>query len=596
MARAYFDDADDDENEEGFTNKDGDPNVIDDVRLEHEFTTGYQQEIKKFIFGEDRFGAIPYGMVDRNSRRRLLRQMKKNGAYIKSVTIDQINGYELYELATPPYNIDNLTELSCENDTHYACIVAKATNIVGLGYKWKEKSKIKDARQNVEDDDIAMKKLASKLQRVTDGLDEWVENLNDNDEFNEILYKVWVDVEATGNGYLEVARNNKGEVGYVGHIAANTMRVRKERDGYIQLVQDFLMFFRNFGDKTTPDYFGRDSKPNEVIHFKKHSPKNAYYGIPDIIAAMGSVAGEKFAQEYNLDYFENKAVPRYALIIKGAKLSTAAERKILEYFRREVKGKNHGTLYIPVPAHMGQNVDVQLQAIENKVQEGSFEKYRQGNRESIAMVHRVPKSKLGIGVGVAAAREDDKTFKIQVCQPEQRRVAKKINRIVKEKTDMYGFEFESYDLLDAETNSRIHDRYIRLGVENPNETRAELGYHPRKGGDKFNDLAGETAAKIELTLAQADLADSQAGLTNESAKTAGLIPTKNQDGSVTHKPAPDIPGAPAGGAGKGGPPRKTTDGPGNHPTNPTPAADTPQGIGARGSAADKGQIPKSTRR
>lgn len=593
MARARAVDIDEDEETwDGFTDDGGNHNVIGDVRLEGELIPGYQQELKKYVFSGDRFANIPYDMVDRNSRRRLTRKMKRDGAYGKSVTIDQINGYELYELATPPYNLDQLVELSCENDTHYACSVTKAINIVGLGFKWAEKSKVKAARAEVEDDDEAMKKLSRKLQRITDSLTEWVEDLNDDEDFNEILYKVWIDVEATGNGYLEVGRKNNGEIGYIGHIPTATMRVRKERDGFIQIVQDAITFFRNFGDRTTPDYFAQDARPNEVIHFKKHSPKNAYYGVPDIIAAMSSVAGEKFASEYNLDYFENKAVPRYALIIKGAKLSAQAERKILEYFRKEVKGKNHGTLYIPVPAHMGSNVDVKLEAIENKVQEGSFEKYRSGNRESIAMVHRVPKSKLGISAGVAAAREEDKSFKLQVCQPEQRRVAKKINKIIAEKTDMYLFEFESYDLLDAETNSRIHDRYIRLGIENANEARADLGRHPRKGGDKFVDMAAESAAKIELTLAQADLADAQVDMTNESAKTAGLIPTKNADGTTTHKPAP-AKDMSSGGTGTPGRRRHTTDG---SPRNGNPLATPASETAAAGSQAAGGFQEKSTRR
>lgn len=590
MSRAKFADEEDEVAEwDGFTNDDGEHNVIDDVALEGEYESYYRQEMKKMSQEGDRFAALPYALLDRNAKRRVNREIKKKlegkgGAKTKHWEVEQINGYELYDLAIPPYNLDHLVDLSVENDTHYACITTKAINIVGLGYKWKEKSRVKEARQSVEDDDDRTQKLARKLQRVTDSLDEWIDDMNVEEDFNEILYKVWVDVEATGNGYLEVGRNRNGSIGYLGHIPSASMRVRKWHDGFIQIVQDKLTFFRNFGDLDTPDYFGKDSNPNEIIHFKKHSAKNSYYGVPDIIAAMSSVAGEKFASEYNLDYFENKAVPRYALIVKGAKLSMQAERRILEYFRKEVKGKHHGTLYIPVPAHMGSNVDVKLEAIENKVQEGSFEKYRSGNRESIAMVHRVPKSKLGIGGGVAAAREDDKTFKTQVLQPEQRRVEKKINRLVREKTDMYSFKFEEYDLLDAETQSRIHDRYLRTGIENPNEARALLGYHPRKGGDKYLDLPAESAAKTELTLAQAEVAKTQAEEIPKQTAAAQQAAKVRSDPSATR------------GGGKGGPSRKTTDGSSkNAQQTRTPAGQTPQGRGTRGTAEDRGET-KSTRR
>jgi PBSX family phage portal protein len=575
MPRATHD-LDDSDDWEGYTNDDGEHNVIDEVTLDEASESFYRTELKKMVTGNDPFSIIPFDALDKNAKRRVKYQLKKRlegqgGAKTKSWDVEQINGYELYDLALPPFNLDHLIDLSVENDTHWACISAKTTNIVGLGYKWTERAKVKEARQSVEDDDDKMMKLSRKLQRVTDSLDEWIEDLNLDLDFNEILTQVWMDVEATGNGYLEIGRMMNGKIGYVGHIPSATMRVRKWRDGFIQIVQDKLTFFRNFGDRTTADYFGKDPRPNEVMHFKKHSPKNSYYGVPDIIAAMSSVAGEKFSSEYNLDYFENKAVPRYALIVKGAKLSSQSERRILEYFRKEVKGKHHGTLYIPVPAHMGSNVDVKLEAIENKVQEGSFEKYRAGNRESIAMVHKVPKSVLGIGVGVAAAREDDKKFKVQVCVPAQRGVNKKVNRLVAEFTDMYTFELDSYDLLDAETISRIDDRYIRTGVDNPNEIRARRGMHPRKGGDKFLDLAGLDAAKIELTLAQAGQADAQAEAIPKQADAAATAAKVRSDASSTS------------GGGTTGPARQTTDGsPKNKQQTTTPAKDTAAGKATRG--------------
>jgi capsid portal protein len=544
MGRATYADDDDESEWDGFTNDAGEPNEIDEVILDEPTESFYRTELKKMVKGTDPFAYIPFDSLDKNAKRRVKYQIKKRyegqgGAKTKQWNVEQINGYELYDLAFPPFNLDHLIDLSVENDTHWACILAKTTNIVGLGYKWIERAKVKEARQAVEEDDEKTMKLSRRLHRVTDSLDEWIEELNADDDFNEILAQVWMDVESTGNGYLEVGR--------------------------------MMTFFRNFGDRTTPDYFGKDPRPNEVIHFKKHSPKNAYYGVPDIIAAMSSVAGQKFAAEYNLDYFENKAVPRYALIVKGAKLSTQSERRILEYFRKEVKGKHHGTLYIPVPAHMGSNVDVKLEPIENRVQEASFDKYQAMNRESIAMVHRVPKSTLGLGVGVAAAREDDKKFKVQVCVPAQRGVNKKINRIVKEKTDMYAFELDSYDLLDAETLSRIHDRYVRTGVNSPNEIRAYKNEHPRKGGDKFLDLAGESAAKIELTLAQA----------NTQKVTAELAPEQLEVDKKAAQVRSD-PSATAGGGTKG-PARTTTDGsPKNKQQTTTPAKDTPQGKATRG--------------
>lgn len=544
MARAELEDDDDlnlgDENEP----------VIDQVILGEEYEDTLSKEERRLNDGTDKFAKLEVS----NALAKRLRG--KGGAQTKHINPEEVDGYDWYGLARPPYNLEYLAELAVENATHAACIQTKVVNIVGLGYKWKETSKIQDARISIADDDDKITKLARKLDRAVARLDEWLEDLNEEDDFSDTLMKVWADVEATGNGYMEVGRNRDGSVGYLGHIPAPTVRVRLARDGFFQLIDrpDRMVFFRNYGDTTTNDPIGRDKSPNEIIHFKKHTPKSAYYGVPDIVAALPAVAGDKFSAAYNLDYFENKAVPRYALIVKGARLSAQAERRILEYFRREVKGKHHTTLYIPVPAPMGSNVDVKLEPLENKVQDASFSKYRDQNRADIMMVHRTPSSKIAVdGANSAGSRESDKTFKTQVCAPEQRRIEKKINRIVKEITDMYTFKFEEYDLIDEETQSRIHDRYIRLGIKNVNEIRSEKGLPPRKGGDKYLDLAAESESKIKLAEAQ--------------AQKAVLHPETTGTGSKGNSP-------------------KTTEGRGTAGTGATPKDQSSQGRDTKGTRLD----------
>jgi hypothetical protein len=170
------------------------------------------------------------------------------------------------------------------------------------------------------------------------------------------------------------------------------------------------------------------------------------------------------------------------------------------------------------------------------------------------MVHRVPPSKTAVEITGAssASRESDKTFKVQVAKPEQRRWETKVNRIIREKTDMFKFRFAEYDLIDEETMSRIHDRYIRLGVMSSNEVRAAKGQHPRVGGDKYLDLAAESEAKIELQKAQAEAALLKPVAATGSTSTTG--PAKQTtDGNKNSKTSTKTPSTqgPTGPAPKG---------------------------------------------
>ena len=225
---------------------------------------------------------------------------------------------------------------------------------------------------------------------------------------------------------------------------------------------------------------------------------NNYYGIADIIAAQNAMAGNEFAGKYNLDYFENKAVPRYIITVKGAKLSPESERKLLEFFQVGLRGKNHRSLYVPLPADSADSkVEFKMEPIEANSQESSFNVYRKSNRDEILLAHRVPISKIGLpeGVNLASARDSDKMFKEQVCRPAQDILEKKLNKIIEEKTDVLIIKFNELTLTDEDTQSKIDERYLRMQVITPNEVRIRKGMVPIDGGDTIVQLKPQQAAE-----------------------------------------------------------------------------------------------------
>jgi PBSX family phage portal protein len=410
-----------------------------------------------------------------------------------------ITGYAMFDLVQPVYNLEYLSQIYEVSTYNYAAINAKVSNIVGLGYDFVETRKTNDALDAITDDK-QLDRARRKLGKLRQDLQEWLDSTNDEDTFTETLIKVYTDLEATGNGFLEIGRTTNGGIGYIGHIPAKTMRVRRLRDGFIQLLYGKAVYFRNFGDLETesPISYTEFDRPNEVIHLKKYTPMNNYYGIPDIIAAQTALAGNEFSGRYNLDYFENKAVPRYIITVKGAKLSPESERKLLEFFQVGLKGKSHRSLYVPLPADTPDSkVEFKMEPIEAGTQEGSFNKYRLANRDEILLAHRVPINKIGVpeGVSLANARDADKTFKEQVCRPAQMKLEKKLNKIIEEKTDALLIKFNELTLTDEDTQSKIDERYLRMQVITPNEVRIRKGMIPLDGGDKVIELKPQAAAE-----------------------------------------------------------------------------------------------------
>jgi PBSX family phage portal protein len=438
-------------------------------------------------------------------RRKIGREFQKSFTGVDGTGTQQnllaqaISGYSMFDLVQPVYNLEYLSKIYEVSTYNYAAINAKTANTVGLGYSFLETRKTNDAIDAITDE-RQLERARRKLGKLRQDLQDWLDSTNDEDTFTETLIKVFTDYEATGNGFLEIGRTTRGDIGYIGHIPAKTMRVRRLRDGFIQLLYGKAVFFRNFGDTETPNVIaGGEDRPNEIMHFKKYTPMNNYYGIPDVIAAQMALAGNEFSGRYNLDYFENKAVPRYIITVKGAKLSPESERKLLEFFQVGLKGKNHRSLYVPLPADTPDSkVEFKMEPIEAGTQESSFNLYRKANRDEILLAHRVPINKIGTpeGVNLAVARDADKTFKEQVCRPAQMKLEKKLNRIIEEKTDALILKFNELSLTDEDTQSKIDERYLRMQVITPNEVRIRKGMIPLDGGDEVVNLKPQAAAEI----------------------------------------------------------------------------------------------------
>lgn len=455
----------------------------------------------------DSANAVPAG-VDANSK-----QINPGDVYY--------NGYGLFDVITPPYNLYELANFYDTSFANHAAIDAKVENIVGLGYHFVPTDKTLLSLE-MRDDEAAVARARKRIERLKIELRDWVESLNKDDSLTRTMEKVVTDFEATGNAFIEIGRKVNGDIGYVGHIPATTIRVRRLRDGFVQIIGQKVVYFRNFGANNANPVTA-DQRPNEIIHYKAYSPLNTFYGVPDIVSAMGSLVGDQLAAQYNIDYFQNKAVPRYIVTLKGARLSADAEDKLFRFLQTGLKSQSHRTLYIPLPGDSdGNKVEFKMDPIENGVQEASFKEYRKQNRDDILVAHQVPMSKLGgsEAAGNAASLAQDRTFKEQVARPAQRHLEKVINKIVREKTDILELRFNELTLTDEIAQSQILERYVRNQIMLPNEARELLDLPQRADGD------------IPLVLSSRQAADARSN-TNENRSRDRDRTNSQSDGPAT---------------------------------------------------------------
>jgi len=447
-----------------------------------------------------------------------------NGANSKELNPGAVyrNGYGMFDVITPPWNLYELANFYDTSFANHAAIDAKVENIVGLGYSF-DVSKRTMMKLESNEDPEAVARARKRIQRAKVEMEDWLDSLNRDDSFTSTMMKFYTDVQATGNGYLEVGRTTKGQIGYVGHIPSTTMRARRLRDGYVQIIGNKVVYFRNFG-ATNTNPMTDDPRPNEILHYKEYSPLNTFYGVPDIMSAISSLYGDQLASQYNIDYFGNKGVPRYVVTLKGAKLSSEAEDKMFRFLQTSLKGQSHRTLYIPLPADSDNNkVEFKMEPIENGVQEASFNEYRIRNRDDILVAHQVPLSKIGgaDSSSIAAALAQDRTFKEQVARPAQTNLEKMIKKIIREKTDILDFAFTELTLTDEIAQSQILERYVKTQVMTPNEARESLGLPQRPDGDSPFEMSPRQATDARANLAGNRSRDAERS-NNESDSTSTL--------------------------------------------------------------------------
>jgi PBSX family phage portal protein len=479
--------------------------------------------------------SVGYNNVDVNSLAyqdsALAVRSGQDGAYSKEINPGRVyrNGYGIFDVITPPWNLYELANFYDTSFANHAAIDAKVENIVGLGYDF-EVSKRTMMSLEASDNATAVEKARKRIERAKVEMRDWLESLNSDESFTHILEKFYTDVQATGNGYLEIGRTINGKIGYVGHIPATTMRVRRLKDGYIQIIGNKVVYFRNFGAKN-PNPITNDPRPNEILHYKEYSPLNTFYGVPDIMSAVSALHGDQLASQYNIDYFSNKAVPRYVVTLKGAKLSEEAEDKMFRFLQTSLKGSNHRTLYIPLPSDSDTNkVEFKMEPIENGVQEASFNEYRIRNRDDILVAHQVPLSKIGGGdsSAIAAALAQDRTFKEQVARPAQTNLEKMLNKIVKEQTDILELKFNELTLTDEIAQSQILERYVKNQIMIPNEAREVLGLPHLPHGDKPLELNPRQAADAQGNMAGNKTRDGERA--NNSSDSTATVAGRNPKG------------------------------------------------------------------
>ena len=415
----------------------------------------------------------------------------------------------------PPIDIDLLESAFILNSVHYRCCVIKAEDTTSKGYVIEPKNFDRlDAK-----DDTRLKDKTFLAQQEASRL--FMESIDGEKGSKALIDAVVKDYESIGWGAVEVIRTIGGDIANLVPVPAKELRWTT--DGYIiQVRGNKSIRFVNFGEKflfekteggegrvlkairTVETDGAKEAKKvsiaksaNELLIIKHQNNYGGAYGIPDVVASMISITNIAGIDNYLAKFFDNHAVPQYAVVIEGAdEVDNKIIQLIRHYFKKEIKGKPHTTLVLSTP----DGVEIKFEKLSADTKEASFQDTKKVCREDILIAHGVTPAQVGIintaNLGSGSGLSQAENYKNRVVIPLQKKVQDqfwgKIFGWQGLNYDLIQVRYNELDIRDYEELMEQHKAYLDRGAMTINETRRELGYPPIEGGSRaFLRLSNE---------------------------------------------------------------------------------------------------------
>ncbi|MFC7047539.1 phage portal protein, partial [Halobacteriaceae archaeon GCM10025711] len=400
------------------------------------------------------------------------------------------------------------------NPTHAKCVFSKSRNVAGYGLEIVP-------HPDVENPDESQRTIAEDFWFSEDSTWQVGPVSSERSTPADVLEMAWTDYEAIGWLSIELLTSTDGTPTGLAWVPAMTIRRRRDEPGYVQLRRNRLRYFGNAGDRyESPATFvdSEDGKTgssvpnpaNELIFKRNHSPLYTHYGAPDIVPAIPTVQGDDAAREFNIDFFENNAVPRMAVIVEGGELTEGA-RKDIHDLLHGMKEEDHRTIVLEAEKLLedtGQismdddadNLKIRVEPLTVGINEdASFQEFRDRNEHEILKTHDVPPIEAGqikSGAFSTDAEAQRKGYIETVIQPKQEAFAQLLYETIHDALGVtdYTIEFQTRGVDTRLTDARVAQKRIAAsrGAMTVNEARDELGLEPLD-----DDLGEMLLANIE---------------------------------------------------------------------------------------------------
>lgn len=402
-------------------------------------------------------------------------------------------------LVAPPYNPAQLVALAERHPTHAGALEQKVSDIAGTGWIW----------EKLTDD-------APDEQR--DQLEEWFKSLADpvgDETVGDVIRAAWDDVETIGHGAIEVARDGEGKVQYLYSVAGQSLRFHKSGKTIAQGITGKRTWFKRWipGDDATVDRRNGKVLPaektkkgnvvaaNELLILRRPSRRSRLYGVPAYVAAVGWLSLSLAARDDNIQFFNNRREPRWAIVLQNIEEDDDLEKVLQQAFSTDL-AQPHKNIIIPIEG----DGKVTFQKMSEDTKDVSFERLQERASAEILLAHRLPPDRLGMvrvgPLGGNATMAASRIYKEGVVITSQNILAGRFNRFIETEGPIPKEELKwkwkpiDLDITEEPEDVQVTSQAFQSNLLRLDEARKKLNLPPVGGeeGQKFfYQLAPEAA-------------------------------------------------------------------------------------------------------
>ncbi len=359
------------------------------------------------------------GYDDKNGRVLHSNALEYEDAFAGQYGIGGFIGNTGVVIIEPPFNPLTLEKLAKHNNALGPCINAMVTNIDGTGFEIINT----DLPESTDE--------TSPNDKQKESIEEFFAEPWPGVSFTTMRKDLRKDLETLGYGFLEVIRNPKGQIIFLRHVEAKTVRLVRLDDGipvtrkvtrggveqsttvsmrfrrFVQVINMNFIFFKEFQadtelDKKTGKWadlgvvLPLEKRASELIYFVAEKDINTPYGVPRWIAQLPSVLGSRKAEENNLEFFDSGGIAPFIMIVEGGILAQETKDALQLALSSDVTTKRRGLV---VEAHnssgslndAGNNVSVKTEKFgaENQT-DSQYEVYDEKCENRIRGSFRLP--------------------------------------------------------------------------------------------------------------------------------------------------------------------------------------------------------------